>query len=91
MLAVSYQNAVTVGNTPAPSHVYLATSIDSGLTWTYTHTKLDGGGGAAKVPQTVGSIIATRPSAVTAWYDFRPIPPATTQTINGDIYAAVAH
>ena len=81
VLVVAYQNQLTGQKT----HVYVASSIDSGVTWTYTHSKLDTGTGDALTPQITSTVIATKPSAVTAWTDFR------TNGSNGDIYAAVSH
>ncbi len=80
VLSVVYQNQQT-GQKP---HAYIATSIDTGATWTYTHARLDTGVGAAIAPQVVGAVVATKPAAVGGWTDFR------TGT-NGDIYAAVGH
>jgi hypothetical protein len=81
VLAVVYQNQQTTGR----PHAYIATSIDTGATWTYTEFRLDGGAGAAIVPQVVASLVASEPAAVAAWTDFR------TNQISGDIYVAVSH
>ena len=64
---------------------FIATSIDTGATWTYTEFRLDGGAGAALLPQIIPSVVSTKPAAVAAWTDFR------TNQINGDIYVAVSH
>ncbi|MDB4958635.1 MAG: Myxococcales trans domain protein, partial [Myxococcales bacterium] len=82
VLAVTYQNA----QTGAQSHVFVATSIDSGATWTYTQAQLDTNVGPAINPRVVGSIVATKPAAVIGWVDFR-----TGTHVNGDIYGAVSH
>ncbi len=67
------------------SHVFVATSIDRGLTWTYTHSRLDAGVGSAAAPTVIGTTIASKPAGVSVWTDFR------TNQINGDIFAAVSH
>ncbi len=82
VLAVVYQNQ----QPNMPPHVFVASSIDSGATWTYTHAQLDGGTGPALLPQVVGSIVASEPAAVAAWTDFR-----AGANINGDVYTVVAH
>jgi Neuraminidase (sialidase) len=81
ILAVVYQNQQTNGR----PHSFIATSIDTGATWTYTEFRLDGGAGAALVPQIIPSLVSSKPAAVAAWTDFR------TNQINGDIYVAVSH
>jgi hypothetical protein len=81
ILAVVYQNQPSGGR----PHGFIATSIDTGTTWTFSSLRLDAGAGAAIAPQVVASQIASKPAAVAAWTDFR-----TTQ-INGDIYAVAAH
>ncbi|MBC7975116.1 MAG: exo-alpha-sialidase, partial [Myxococcales bacterium] len=82
VLAVVYQNQPANGR----PHAYLATSIDSGVTWTFTEARSDAGAGAALVPQVVASLVTNLPAAVMSWTDFR----AGTQ-INGDIYVALSH
>jgi hypothetical protein len=82
VLTVVYQNQ----QTNMPPHVFVASSIDSGVTWTYSHAQLDGGNGPAILPQVVGSVVASEPAAVAAWSDFR-----SGANINGDIYVVVAH
>jgi hypothetical protein len=81
VLAVVYQNQ----QTGARPHVYIATSIDSGVTWTFTAHRIDGGAGSALVPQVIASQVSGKPGAVAAWPDFR------TNQIDGDIYVAVSH
>jgi hypothetical protein len=81
VLTVVYQNQ----QTNMPPHVFIASSIDLGATWTYSHTQLDGGAGPAILPQVVGAVVATRPAAVAAWTDFR-----AGSNINGDVYTRVA-
>jgi hypothetical protein len=81
ILAVAYQNQ----QTGARAHVFLATSNDTGATWTYTEFHVDGGAGEAILPQIVASQLAGKPAAVTAWADFR-----ANQT-DGDVYVAVSH
>jgi len=72
-------------------HVEIATSIDGGVTWTYSQLRADGGTGSAIGPQIIasqvptGSGAATKAGAVAAWTDFR------ANQIDGDIYAAVSH
>lgn len=81
VLAVAYQNQLTNDRV----HVYLATSIDNGATWTLTHARLDGGTGSAILPAITGSLVGTEPAAVIAWTDFR-----TGSGVNGDIYVSVS-
>ncbi len=81
VLAVAYRNKVGA----AASHIFVATSIDSGATWTYTHDLLDGGAGPAGSPQACATTIGAEPAAVIGWTDFR-----ANQTL-GDIYTAVTH
>jgi uncharacterized protein (TIGR03382 family) len=81
VLVVVYQNKQGQN----PSHVYTASSIDSGATWTYTHKLLDLGAGSAITPQVVASTVATKPAAVAGWADFR------ANGVNGDTYVALAH
>ena len=81
VLAVAYQNRVGT----AFSHVFVATSIDGGASWTYTHDLLDGGAGPAMIPQVTSTLIGGQPAAVIGWTDFR------ANQIRGDIYTAVAH
>jgi len=83
VLAVAYQNQLP--ETGARPHVMLATSIDTGATWTFTQFGVDTGAGAAILPQVIASQVGGKPAAVTAWTDFR-----ANQT-NGDVYAAVSH
>jgi hypothetical protein len=82
VLAVTYQNQLTNDRV----HVFVASSIDSGATWTYTHARLDGGSGSAVQPVIVAATVGTEPGTVIAWTDFRTAP-----GVNGDIYAAVNH
>jgi hypothetical protein len=65
--------------------VFVATSIDSGVTWTYTAQRVDGGAGSARVPQVIASQVSGKPGAVAAWPDFR------ANQIDGDIYVTVSH
>jgi hypothetical protein len=81
VLVVAYQNQLT----NQKSHVYVASSIDNGGTWTYTQTKLDTGAGEALTPQIVSTVVSAKPAAVMAWTDFR------TNGTSGDIYAAGSH
>jgi uncharacterized protein (TIGR03382 family) len=80
VLVVAYQNQLT-NQRP---HVYTASSIDGGATWTYTHTRLDQGAGAAISPQVVASVVSSQPAAVSAWTDFR------AGGTYGDLYTAVS-
>jgi hypothetical protein len=82
VLAIAYQNQLT----GMASHVYLATSIDSGATWTYTHTLMDGGIGSAVTPAIADTVVATKPGAVVVWTDFR-----AGTGVNGDVYSSVSH
>ena len=81
VLAVVYQNQ----QTGSRLHSFVATSIDTGATWTFTEFRLDGGAGAAILPQIVASQVSGKPAAVAAWTDFR------ANQIDGDIYVAVSH
>jgi hypothetical protein len=81
VLTVVHQNQQATGR----PHVFLATSLDTGATWTFNELQVDAGAGAAIVPQVVASQVAGKPAAVAAWTDFR------TNQINGDIYVAVSH
>ena len=81
VLAVAYQNQQTNGNV----HVFVASSIDSGATWTLTHAQLDEGAGSALAPQIVATLVGGEPAAAVAWSDFRG------NAINGDIFVAVSH
>jgi len=81
VLAVVYQNQQGAGR----PHLFLATSIGTGATWTFSEVRADAGAGAAIVPQVVASQVSAGPAAVAAWTDFR------TNQINGDIYVAVSH
>jgi len=83
VLAVVYQNQQTT--TSARPHTFVATSIDTGATWTFTEFRIDGGAGAAILPQIIASQVAGKPAAVVAWTDFR------ANQIDGDVYAAVSH
>ncbi len=80
VIVVAYQNQLT-NQRP---HVFTASSIDSGATWTVNVTQLDGGVGPALAPV----ITASRPgadfAATVGWTDFRTAP-----NINGDIYVRV--
>jgi len=87
VLAVVYQNqppSTTLVPNPPP-HVYVATSIDTGASWTFSAFQLDTGVGPAIAPQVIPSVISAKPTAVAYWTDFR------TGLANGDIYGAVAH
>jgi Notch 1 len=81
VLAVVYQNQQTTGR----PHVFVATSVDTGATWTFSEFRADAGAGSAIVPQVIASQVAGRSAAVAAWTDFR------TNQINGDIYVALSH
>jgi hypothetical protein len=81
VLAVAYQNQQATGR----PHVFIATSIDTGATWTFTEFRIDAGAGSAILPQIIASVVATKPAAVAAWTDFR------TNQVDGDIYVAVSH
>ena len=83
VLAVVYQNQQTTSG--ARLHTFVATSIDTGATWTFTEFRVDGGAGAAILPQIIASQVAGKPAAVVAWTDFR------ANQIDGDVYAAVSH
>jgi Neuraminidase (sialidase) len=83
ILAVAYQNVQNQSGSRA--HVFLATSIDTGATWTYTEFRVDGGAGEAILPQIIPSQVSGKPAAVTAWTDFR------ANQVNGDVYSAVSH
>jgi len=82
VLAVAYQNQLTNDRV----HVYVATSIDNGATWSYNDSRLDTGIGSAILPAITPTTVGAEPGAVTAWTDFR-----TGTGINGDIYTAVSH
>ncbi|MDB4960735.1 MAG: Myxococcales trans domain protein [Myxococcales bacterium] len=82
VLSVAYQNQLTNDRV----HVFVASSIDSGATWTFTHARLDGGSGSAVLPVIVGATVGAEPGTMTAWTDFRTAP-----GVNGDIYTAVSH
>lgn len=81
VLVVAYQNQLT----NQKSHVFVASSIDNGGTWTYSHARLDTGTGDALTPQIVATVVSAKPAAVMAWTDFR------TNGTSGDIYAAGSH
>jgi hypothetical protein len=81
VLVVTYQNQLT----NQKAHVFVASSIDNGGTWTYTHAQLDTGSGDALTPQIVATVVSSKPGAVMAWTDFR------TNGTSGDIYAAGSH
>jgi hypothetical protein len=83
VLAVAYQNQLTSG----VPHVFIATSIDTGVTWTYSALRIDGGLGSALAPQIIAAKtpVPSKPAAVTAWADFR------SDQVQGDIYVAVSH
>ncbi|TMQ21660.1 MAG: exo-alpha-sialidase [Deltaproteobacteria bacterium] len=83
VLAIAYQNQQN--QTGARPHIFVATSIDTGATWTYTEFRVDGGTGAAIVPQIIASQVAGKPAAVTVWTDFR------ANQVDGDVYTAVSH
>jgi hypothetical protein len=87
VLAVVYQNqlpATVAAPNPQP-HSFIATSIDRGVTWTFSAFQLDGGAGPALAPQVIATSVAAKPAAMALWADFR------TNQINGDIYGAVSH
>jgi hypothetical protein len=80
LLVVAYQNQLT----NAKPHVFTASSIDGGATWTYTHAQLDQGTGAAISPAIVAAVAGTEPGAVSAWTDFR------ANGSYGDVYTALS-
>ena len=82
VLVVAYQNQAT----NQKAHVYVASSINSGATWTYTHARIDQGTGNALAPQSFGSIVGGEPAAVSVWTDFR-----SGTGISGDVYSVVSH
>ncbi len=82
VLVVAYQNQ----QTNSRAHVFVASSIDSGATWTLTHTQLDQGIGAALAPQIAPTVVGTEPGAAVVWTDFR-----AGNAVNGDVYTAVSH
>ena len=82
VLAVAYQNQLT----NARIHVYLATSIDNGVTWSYTHSRLDTGIGSAILPAITATTVGVEPGAVIGWTDFR-----AGTGVNGDIFTVVSH
>ena len=82
VLAVAYQNQLT----NARIHVFLATSIDNGATWSYTHALLDTGVGSAILPAITATTVGADPGAVIGWTDFR-----AGTGVNGDIFTAVSH
>ena len=82
VLAVAYQNQLTNDRV----HVYVATSIDNGLTWSYNDSRLDTGIGSAILPAITATMVGLDAGAVIAWTDFR-----SGTGINGDIYTAVSH
>ena len=81
VLAVVYQNQPANGR----PHAYVATSIDTGATWTFSEFRADAGAGASLAPQIVAAVVAGKPAAVAAWTDFR------ANQIEGDIYVALSH
>jgi Neuraminidase (sialidase) len=83
VLAVVYQSQQN--QTGARPHVFVASSIDTGATWTFTAFGADTGAGSAILPQIVASQVAGKPAAVVAWTDFR------ANQVNGDVYSAVSH
>ncbi|HEY0478017.1 MAG TPA: MopE-related protein [Kofleriaceae bacterium] len=83
VLAVVYQNQLT--QSTARPHAFVATSIDTGATWTFTELEADGGAGAAILPQVIASQVAGKPAAVVGWTDFR------ANQIDGDVYTALSH
>jgi hypothetical protein len=83
VLAVVFQQQVG----SAKPHAFVASSIDTGVTWTYSALQLDlsTSTGPTQAPQVIASQVAGKPGALAAWTDFR-----NNQT-NGDIYVAVSH
>lgn len=84
VLAVAYQNQLGT----ARPHVFIATSVNNGGTWTYSVSRLDRAGavGPALAPQVIGTRIDGDPAALAAWADFR----LDSNAINGDIWVALA-
>ncbi len=80
VLVVAYQNQLT----NQKPHVFTASSIDGGATWTYTHARLDQGTGSAITPQIVAALAGTDAGAVSAWTDFR------ANGSFGDVYSALS-
>jgi hypothetical protein len=78
VVVVTYEK--TLGSA---THVYAASSIDSGVTWHYTDPQIDGGAGPATEPvlTTFSSASAPTFGVVIVWIDFR-----TSPGINGDPY-----
>jgi hypothetical protein len=81
VLAVAYQVQQTNQNV----HVFVATSIDNGATWTLDHQRLDTGTGNALLPAITAATVGTEPGAVIGWADFR------NNQVNGDVFIAVTH
>jgi Notch 1 len=79
ILTVSYQNRLTAAN----ARVFVASSIDNGTSWTYSHSRVDSGGGQALSPRVTTVVQTGKAGALTAWSDFR-----SGTKINGDIYTA---
>ncbi len=84
VIAVVYENQ----QLNAATHVFVASSIDSGASWTYTHTQLDAGAGSALSPRITRAVrgATNTPAAIGGWVDFR-----SSTHINGDIYTAASH
>ena len=81
IFVVSWQDQQTGAN----AHVFTASSIDSGASWTVTQTQLDTGTGAAVGPKVTPALQSGKPTGVTAWTDFR------TNHTKGDIFASASH
>lgn len=80
-MVVAYQNRLTAG----ASRVYVASSIDNGVSWTNSHALADTGGGQALAPRVVPIVLAGKRGGLTVWSDFR-----SGTKVNGDIYTVTA-
>jgi Notch 1 len=79
ILVVAYQNRLTAAN----NHVFIASSIDNGTSWTLSHKQADSGGGQSLAPRITKMVQGGASGGLASWSDFR----AGTR-INGDIYTA---
>jgi hypothetical protein len=77
-VAISYQNDAGAGGIP---HVYVAASVDEGVTWQFDDPRLDAGAGPATAPRIAPARGTLAVGATIIWSDFRTAP-----GINGDIF-----
>jgi hypothetical protein len=81
VLVVAYQNQLTNDR----AHVFVASTIDNGATWTLSQAGLDTGTGNALLPAITTATVGSDAGAVVGWTDFRG------NQVNGDIFSAVVH